>query len=402
MNIAEVMWDRSQTRNISAESRKFGEGVNHKLANKMGEEFHYLELLWLKNRATALSTFDRRRISFLNSGSDQFANSIFTALPNEKLKLDSVEFQEAACCHMGRSSPLMSSLLGKRIRATGQMAFVDDAGYVIKAISGVDGGHRSIFHNDIHYTLANSLLLAEVDIKGKGPRDTCKNLFNDILNIPHEEESQEGDRISQGIIPDIVILDNKGRPRLCPLVPTDLEGLDTLADVKTLGPGKCYETPNKHPVTSRQEEVSRDYYAVANKLDVKYNGSSMGDFGPLSNRLNTYGKNGIVMGLVFGAFGEASSNVHMLAEFISRRQADIESRMVHGDYLTWRELKARSKRLLYIGWGLTVHRGWARMMRERSALLVTRNEKRIPLTQVDILGEELGMDTQHEELMRDN
>ena len=76
--------------------------------------------------------------------------------------------------------------------------------------------------------------------------------------------------------------------------------------------------------------------------------------------------------------------------------------MVHEDYLAWRELKARSKRLLYIGWGLTVHRGWARMMRERSALLVTRNEKRIPLTQVDILGEELGMDTQHEEFMRDN
>ena len=155
-------------------------------------------------------------------------------------------------------------------------------------------------------------------------------------------------------------------------------------DVKTLGPGVSYVTGNGNYLLNREERVNKDYYSCAKKLDTKFNGTLAGDIGPVQQKLLSFGKDGRVIGLVFGAFGEASRNVHALIDFIASRYADISSRSIDPEYNSWAELKAKKKIYLSMEWGLLVHRGWARMLRDRLALLVhsNRNEE-IIITQVE-------------------
>jgi hypothetical protein len=47
-----------------------------------------------------------------------------------------------------------------------------------------------------------------------------------------------------------------------------------------------------------------------------------GTIGPVERELNTYGHNGEVVGLVMGAYGEFSSSVALLADFIARKKAE--------------------------------------------------------------------------------
>jgi hypothetical protein len=361
-----IEFSKDKIKHISMSVNNFGVS---KLSHEMHEEFQYLELLSLNHRATLLPTADSRRISFIYSGNDQSSNAIFTALPNNRIRLDSTEFQEAACCHMGRYSPLSLKLCGRSIRAKNQLAFVDETGYNIKAISGVEGGHRTIFHNDIHFKIAETLVQVEINVKGRGPRDTCKNIFSDVINFNRGDEQEEhGERIIQGIIPDMIILDNRGREEYSN---TLFDNLDTLLDVKTLGPGVIYHGNSKNNyLNTREEKVNREYYTCAKKLDQQFNGALEGQTGPVQHKLETFGKHGRVIGLIFGAFGEVSGHVHSLIDFIAGRYADIAGRIIDPSYDSWAELKAKKKKFLFMEWGLIIQRGWARILRDRLALLI--------------------------------
>ena len=65
----------------------------------------------------------------------------------------------------------------------------------------------------------------------------------------------------------------------------------------------------------------------------------------------TYGRNGRVVGLVFGAFGELSKNVYDLIDFISRRYALSHSRVIDASYSSLADLKAKKKNRLCMEWG---------------------------------------------------
>ena len=76
--------------------------------------------------------------------------------------------------------------------------------------------------------------------------------------------------------------------------------------------------------------------------------------------------------MVFGAFGEGSSHVYQLAAYISKRTALNESQYTLDSVLDRKSLRARAEKNLIKVWGLTVHRGWARLLVDRAALLIRK------------------------------
>jgi hypothetical protein len=102
-----------------------------------------------------------------------------------------------------------------------------------------------------------------------------------------------------------------------------LAGCDHLADEKTLNASKQHyhkkSTDFGFAVNLRQTEVKSDYRKHADDLDSEYH--QPGDATTFKSILNEYGKDGMVLGLVVGYSGEASSDVHRVADLIATRLA---------------------------------------------------------------------------------
>ena len=88
---------------------------------------------------------------------------------------------------------------------------------------------------------------------------------------------------------------------------------DLLLELKTLHFGASTypagATARCHAVARRAAALLREYAAKARQVDQKYCGSAPHETGPVAARLRGYDA---VKGLVFGAFGETSPDVHKL------------------------------------------------------------------------------------------
>ena len=81
-----------------------------------------------------------------------------------------------------------------------------------------------------------------------------------------------------------------------------------------------------HRVNTRQKKMNADYHAEAKSLDAR-GGDMHGGFDP---ELNSYGQAGRVIGPVVGAFGETSSDVHVIAKAVAEELA-LEHCCFYGD-----------------------------------------------------------------------
>ena len=122
-------------------------------------------------------------------------------------------------------------------------------------------------------------------------------------------------RVLQRIIPDIV-LNGRG------LSDGPLANKKSLADIKTLSPCNKYAEDRTHKpnavVNARQAKVNQDYHHRAKELDRGFGGDSSDGF---DAELNSHGKRGEVLGLVVGAYGEASDAVYLIAEAVAEELA---------------------------------------------------------------------------------
>ena len=377
--------DPNVIKTISEDPVNLGRNCKKNLSNKIANEIQQIKKIDLDERAERLPIQCPRRLSYLCSKNDEFANTIFTASPVSNVLMTSSEFQEAACNHLGLPSPLMVKHGECKIQLKGKTITTDPYGRNIKTVTGVKGGHRTVLHNDIHSTIGNTIKQAGIQIKGKLP-ETCANMFSHLINC--QITNAEDNRLIQGIIPDLVINAN-------PLIPgtdphnTVFDGKNSICDVKTLGPGKVYLKRNVNqqtPVDIRQEQVHREYLTLAKALDRKYNGiTEEGQQGPIENEIQSFGNNGKVIGLVVGNYAECSTYVHQLVEFISKNEAFNQISICNPQERE--SLKAKIARKIITLWGLTFHRGWARLLIERTALLIRRD---IFITDEDITDEEEG------------
>ena len=60
--------------------------------------------------------------------------------------------------------------------------------------------------------------------------------------------------------------------------------------------------------------VNQDYHKKAKDLDTRLGGDQQDGF---DAELNTFGRDGVVLGPIIGAFGEMSSHVNLYADVIS-------------------------------------------------------------------------------------
>ena len=71
-------------------------------------------------------------------------------------------------------------------------------------------------------------------------------------------------------------------------------------------------------VARRARGLHSEYVGSARHLDTRHNGTAPGDDGPVTRKLLSYG---VVRGLVFGAWGEASPDVERLLSTLARAGA---------------------------------------------------------------------------------
>ena len=165
-------------------------------------------------------------------------------------------------------------------------------------------------------------------------------------------------RKRQGLVPDFLLnaaLDGPERPLL-------LE-LKTLHYGSTTYPrnarGRC------EAVARRSHALPGEYARKAREIDQQFCGTARGAVGPVERKLRTFEA---VRGLVFGAWGEASPDVHKLLTLIAKE----------GSERHWRGMRCAdpARAMGSIAW----------LLRRRWALTAVREAARLKLDRLEYVG----------------
>jgi hypothetical protein len=149
--------------------------------------------------------------------------------------------------------------------------------------------------------------------------------------------------------------------------------MNFITDIKTLSPGQHYTNIDNlitnQAVNNREEKVNTDYYAHATTIDSIYNNTPNNTPGPVQQELRRYGKNGKVIGLIIGSFGDCSRSIHELIKLISRENA-----LMHIEYfnMSFDEAFNIHERILRKKLNLQIAKEWAKVTLDRKALVAKR------------------------------
>ena len=187
------------------------------------------------------------------------------------------------------------------------------------------------------------------EIRGHGVPSTCEvfGLFARILSQrTRVDVAQAPLRKRQGLVPDFLVT-----------LPT---GIDTLMELKVVGLGRTWyvrgDTARCRAVAHRAREIPAEYVQKTRRLDGRSMSDPHGSPGPVEQKLASYGR---IHALAFGAFGEASQDVHSLVKDLAcGRAARDWPRLLCRDQDEAKALLARS---LYRSLGLEAVRSQARL-----------------------------------------
>jgi hypothetical protein len=308
----------------------------------------------------ALPDGDPRQEAWVSA--DQLSSAWVASWPSPQREwaLQPREFREVFTGYLGLDSPCVRALAGQPIRGGGAgVARICDAQGRQLCLANLPGDSFRVRHN----------VIAEVvfrDVKSFGLVGAVepRTLFMHVL--PQDVLASAA---TAGIIPDARL-----RVDLPPVrapgparVAAQPAGMrapvgerEYLFDVKTLSAGG----PNYHrryranggAVAERARQVPQQYETAARRLDLRHHGTIAPDTGPVLTALRGYPP---VRGLVFGAYGEASQDVHAL----------LKAAAVQGAKQRWSSMGARScaeaegifSALLRRRWGIVSVREYARM-----------------------------------------
>ena len=268
--------------------------------------------------------------------------------------LDNSLFLEGWSVYMGTDSPACASWVEK----------------VIKVRSGTDANGNPKYKTLIIDRFGNSI--TSIHMRGDHWRkrhDSLKHVIEslcrwarlpvdvEVLEIfaPHIQhidtlKTKWGHTKRQGMIPDM-------------LFPTSRQ----LADIKTITCCKSNYSPERFrrgtqhdAVRVYQGKVTAQYRAKARKIDEEFNNHTGGNPGPVGLKLSSFGR---VRGLVCGAFGEGSNDLHKLCKKIivsaaSHRFSDLGA-------TSCEMAKVRATRYVYRTIGLEMMRGTANLKAAR-------------------------------------
>ena len=335
-----------------------------KLHKEMSDIVNNMKDIALTARARKLALDDPRRQAFLSSSHDKFSNQLFVGNPmGGNLALSSDEYQISCQNKLGAPLSILRPLLGRKLKTSSSSTiYVDQFGYEIKKITCVVGGDPYVLHNGFMGKVNGSLDSA-------GLRHTDGNgTFSQMVNAGTPLSFVDSAH-KQGIIPDVVLVaDNE--PTLGGSGHERFGGLKTLLDVKTLSPRQdMYAIPSPTsgpifgcPANKRADLVNKQYHAHGRDLD-----ASLNTGGTIIDEMNKYGKDGVVVGLVIGAYGEFSSGVHELADLIATKRA---TSYMNTHNMPLSQAKSMFLRITRREWGLYAHRGWANLLLKRIRTLI--------------------------------
>ena len=287
----------------------------------------------------ALQPSSPERQAWLNM--DRFSIQWVTVVPSPKLGwvLGNDVFPEVVATYLALPSPACAPLVGQRIGRYRDV--LDPFGVKLTTLSLPGDGWR-IRHDELKH-------LIDKDVQGHGIPCSCEvfGLFAPLL--PQEARAEwlaAPARKRQGLVPDYLL--------------TLPHGMEALMELKVIGSGPSHYSRDVvcrgFAVATRAGSIQQEYRSKALRLDHRHCGVTEGVPGPVTQKLATYGR---VRGLAFGAYGEASTDVHELVQVLAKSCASRQwARMGARDP---QEAAALLQRSLYRSWGLMAMRGQARL-----------------------------------------
>ena len=226
---------------------------------------------------------------------DKLSSAWLLAYPGPHTGMSSAVFSEAVCSHLCLPSPVCRDRVGERVGK----AAVDMFGDHVMAES-LPGDTWRIRHDKVKSELNRLLLWSHLPA-------TCEvfGIFSHL--IPQEGLSRiERGRKRQGLVPDFEIQ-----------LPSATGGrVSGLAELKVINCCPTRYTPGHQvkAVDRRARLLEQEYIKKARNTDRQFGGVEEGRVGPVETKLLQYGK---LQGLVVGAFGEGSEDLHSLVQTIA-------------------------------------------------------------------------------------
>ena len=225
---------------------------------------------------------------------DKLSAAWLQALPGPETNLTSAEFSEAAAMSLCLPSPACADRLGQVIRGA---QVVDLYGEAVQC-NITTGDHYRKRHDAFKMRLFQMCQWAGIDAEVE-----VFNLF--AGSIPQEGLNRmERGRKVQSIVPDMRIT-----------IPEEGNLVPRLHEIKIISSSKTRYTVHREgqeatrAVDKRAGELNAEYLAKAKHTDQAYCGTPHDAIGPVELKLGSLGR---VHGIVVGAFGEASDDLHSL------------------------------------------------------------------------------------------
>jgi len=153
---------------------------------------------------------DQRRMAWVFSANDRFANSFGEGAPLRSVPFLNDEFHAAAQMRYGVELTCLKSFTNLPLKSNNASAIdktVDAFGKNIKKLVGAEGGGTTANHNSFISTISAWCRRAQIPHRGgtSGTPRTCKGLFSAYTQALHGRNLPEVDiRVLNKIIPDLL------------------------------------------------------------------------------------------------------------------------------------------------------------------------------------------------------
>ena len=230
---------------------------------------------------------------------DKLSSAWLQSLPGPDKSLTSAEFTEAAAAALCLPSPACVEKLGQVIRGR---QVVDLFGEAVQSTI-TTGDHYRKRHDAYKMRLFQMCQWAGLESEVE-----VFNLF--AGSIPQEGLSRmDRGRKVQSIVPDLRIS-----------IPEEGNMIPRLHEIKIISSSRTRYAPHRQgqeatrAVDKRASELNREYIMKARATDQQYCGTAPGTTGPVETKLSRLGD---VKGVVVGAFGEGSEDLHSLIHHLA-------------------------------------------------------------------------------------
>jgi hypothetical protein len=304
-----------------------------KLQKKITETLEEIDFKALDDRIRRLPAGDERQRAWRSV--DRLSSQWVPSWPTRKFEYGHQQLGEVLTTYLGAESPIVRPYSGQSIPCGGNGGARVCDPYGSQLANACLPGGFTVPHD------VTGCELFEITKEAGLPTELQpRHIFDSLVPVHILQDT----RNSGGIIPDAAITvalppasHEPNQPRVAALPARKL-----LVDVKTIQrgghwyTGRLYNTMQSGAVMKRAKKVNGDYLAKARELDASYSAAGTT---PIEDRLKSHSD---VRGLAFGAYSEASRDVHLILGVCATEMAKKH----------WREMGARTMdeaRGYYIG-----------------------------------------------------